>query len=124
MRKYAAVENYKFLEPWPFDNPGSDYRILRGTPRASGRFDSGDGKGQHSMGIWCCSEGAFECTEQGDELQMIVSGRLILTLADGDSIECGPGDSVFTRKGERVTWDIVEPVTKIFYAYNRDGITD
>ena len=124
MRKYPAGEKYDSLEPWPFDNPDSDYRILRGTPRASGRFDIVDSKGQHCMGIWRCSEGAFECTEQGDELQTIVSGRLVLTSADGVSMDCGPGDSIFTRKGERVTWDILEEVTKLFFSYNCDGVAD
>ncbi len=124
MRKYAAAENYQSLEPWPFDNPQSSYKILRGNPQASGRFDIGNSNRLHSMGIWRCSEGAFECTEQGDEMQTIVSGRLILTSADGDSIECGPGDSIFTRKGERVTWDILEEVTKLFFSYNSDGVAD
>jgi uncharacterized cupin superfamily protein len=73
------------------------------------------------MGIWSCTEGAFECTELGDELQTIVEGRLTLRQMDGTAIECGPGDSVLTRKGERVVWDIQVAVTKLFLTYNRDG---
>ena len=103
------------LEHWPFDNPESNYRILRGTPRASGRLDHGCNDGPFRLGIWACTEGAFECTELGDELQTIISGRLVLTRDDGQSIEAGPGDSIFTRKGERVTWDIREDVTKVFF---------
>lgn len=73
------------------------------------------------MGIWSCTEGAFSCTELGDELQTIMRGRLILTRKDGKSIDCGPGDSIFTRKGERVTWDIQEDVIKVFFTYNANG---
>ena len=41
MHKYPLNEVPIDLEPWPFDNPASDYRILRGNPRASGRLDHG-----------------------------------------------------------------------------------
>ncbi len=115
MRKYSLGESQGNLEPWPFDNPESDYRILRGDPKASGRIDVGGNDSANRLGIWSCTEGAFECTELGDELQTILSGRLILTRANGDSIEAGPGDTIHTRKGERVLWDIQETVTKVFF---------
>ena len=115
MHKYGLNELQHGLEPWPFDNPASDYRIVRGNPRASGRLDHGTHDGPHRLGIWSCTEGAFECTELGDELQTIIRGRLTLTRVGGEIISCGPGDSVFTRKGERVIWDIREEVTKVFF---------
>ena len=121
MHKYPLNNIEQGLEPWPFDSEASHYNIIRGNPIASGRLDIGTNEGQHRMGIWCCTEGAFTCTEVGDELQTIVRGRLILTRDDGKSIDCGPGDSIFTRKGERVTWDIQEDVTKVFFTYNADG---
>lgn len=117
MRKYAAQLPLGDLEDWPFDNPDSDYRIIRGNPKAAGRIDFGGDHLPIRMGIWTCTEGAFECTELGDELQTILSGRLRLTRADGESIQCVPGDSVVTRKGERVVWDIEEDVTKVFFTY-------
>ena len=115
MHQYALDSEQTSLEHWPFDNPASDYRILRGEPRASGRLDAGANDGPWRLGIWRCTEGAFECTELGDELQTILSGKLVLTRVGGESIECGPGDSIFTRKGERVVWDIREEVTKVFF---------
>ncbi len=124
MRKYPMNQANDGLEPWPFDNPASDYKIIRGNPRASGRLDYGGNEGRHRLGIWACTEGAFECTELGDELQTILSGRLTLTRVGGESIECGPGDSIFTRKGERVVWDVHADVTKVFFTHNRDGSPD
>lgn len=115
MRKYSLAEQQGDLESWPFDNPASDYRILRGDPKASGRIDAGGNDSSSRLGIWCCTEGAFECTELGDELQTILSGRLTLTRADGERIEAGPGDTIYTRKDERVVWDIHETVTKVFF---------
>ncbi|MEM7563391.1 MAG: cupin domain-containing protein [Pseudomonadota bacterium] len=117
MHKYAADTQYQDLEAWPFDNPDSDYRILRGNPQASGRLDSGGNDQQTRLGIWRCTEGTFECNELGDELQTIISGRLVLSRENGDSIACGPGDSIFTRRGERVVWDIQETVTKVFFTH-------
>lgn len=117
MHLYPFGQIPERLEPWPFDNPASDYRILRGEPRASGRLDAGGNDQATRLGIWACTEGAFECTELGDELQTIVRGRLTLTRVGGESIECGPGDSIYTRKGERVIWDIHEPVVKIFFSH-------
>ena len=122
MRKYPLNTVETNLEPWPFQGEASDYKIIRGNPQASGRLDIGSNQGQHRMGIWACTEGAFSCTEVGDELQTIIRGKLTLTRADGESISCGPGDSIFTRKGERVTWDIQQAVTKVFFTYNSDGL--
>lgn len=124
MRKYPLGGKNDDLEHWPFEGEASGYKIIRGNPKASGRIDEGRADGLHRLGIWSCTEGAFECTELGDELQTIISGRLILTRSDGQSVECGPGDSIFTYKGERVTWDIREDVTKVFFTYNRDGVAE
>jgi len=122
MQKYPVNIPIEPLEPWPFEGEASNYEILWGNPQASGRFDLGSGNSQQRLGIWSCTEGAFTCTEQGDELQTIIQGRLTLTKANGQSIEAGAGDSIFTRKGERVTWDIHEAVTKVFFTHNSGGI--
>lgn len=121
MTSYRSGQPQKGLEPWPFGGDVSNYVIVRGNPRASGRMDRGTGDSAHRLGVWHCTEGAFECTERGDELQTVISGRLRLTRADGVTEEYGPGDSFFTHKGERVIWDIVEDVTKVFFTHDRDG---
>ncbi len=115
MHKYANNEIPDDLEPWPFDNPKSNYKILHGEPRASGRLDYGSNQAGTRLGIWACTVGAFECTELGDEMQTILRGQLTLTRVGGESIQCGPGDIIFTRKGERVVWEISEDVTKVFF---------
>ena len=117
MHKYAKAVIPQGLEPWPFDNSDSEYRIVRGNPQASGRLDYGANDAESRMGIWACTEGAFECIESGDELQTLLSGHLILTRDDGESIECRAGDSIYTQKGERVTWDIREAVVKVFFTH-------
>ena len=122
MKTYRRDEAQDGLEAWPFPEGGpSRYRIVRGNPRASGRLDIGSSDSAHRMGVWACTAGAFECVERGDELQTILEGRVRIVRADGTSAEFGPGDSFFTRKGERVVWDVLEDVKKVFFTHDRDG---
>lgn len=122
MQRYRPGEDVGPLAPWPFANPASDYRILAGRPRASGRIDAG-GPGQPMrQGIWRCTEGTFSCIEQGDELMTILSGACRLTLHDsGETIELGPGDSLFIRDGSRATWEVRAAVTKVFLGVRPGG---
>jgi len=121
MIKYVPGDDVGALEHWPFDNPASDYQIKEGSPRASGRMDAGGPGHTTRTGIWCCTKGVFECTEQGDELMTILSGRCRMTnLTSGEVQELGPGDSLFVRDGSRVVWDIIEDVTKVFFGHKPD----
>jgi len=115
-RTYAAGDDVGRLEDWPFDNPASDYRIVRGDPRTSGRIDAGGPGHPTRYGIWRCTEGVFECTEQGDEMMTILSGMCRLTdLANGVAVDLATGDTYFVRDGSRVRWDVAEDVTKVFF---------
>ena len=74
------------------------------------------------MGIWRCTRGVFECTEQGDELMTVLSGQCRITdHATGVTTKLVPGDSHFLRDGMRVTWDVTEDITKVFFAYKSAG---
>ena len=110
------------LEEWPFDNPASDYRIITGTPITSGRIDVGGSGHTTRYGIWRCTVGVFECTEQGDELMTILSGKCRLTDHATEIVtELASGDSYFVRDGARVTWDVSEDLTKVFFGHKASG---
>ena len=121
MLTYHQSQPIKNLIELPPFRETSGYRIVRGNPRAFIRFDMGGSPDLLKLGIWSCTEGAFECIEGGDELQTIISGRLRIIESDGTTHEFGAGDSFFTRKGEKIVWDIIEQVEKVFFTYNRDG---
>lgn len=122
MFKYKPGDDVGELEDWPFDNPLSNYQIKNGDPKASGRLDAGGPGHTTRTGIWRCTKGMFECTEQGDELMTILSGCCRLTdMTTGESTELSTGDSLFIRDGSRVTWDIFEDVTKVFFGFKVDG---
>lgn len=122
MFKYTQGSDVGELEDWPFDNPLSNYQIKEGSPRASGRIDAGGPGHTTRTGIWRCTKGVFECTEQGDELMTILSGRCRLIDSDSGEIhELNASDTLFVHDGSRVTWDIIEDVTKVFFGHKGDG---
>ena len=119
---YRVGDNVGPLEHWPFDAPASAYVIVEGTPRASGRLDTGGAGHTTRSGIWHCTKGVFDCTEQGDELMTLLSGRCVITdLATGQETALGPGDTAFLRDQMRVRWTILEDVTKVFFGHRRAG---
>ncbi|MFD0858647.1 cupin domain-containing protein [Roseovarius aquimarinus] len=119
---YAPGDDVGPLEEWGLTDPVSDYVILRGAPRTFGRLDAGGPGHETRFGIWRCTAGAFECTEQGDELMTILAGRCrLIDHATGDARELAPGDSLFLRDGSRVTWDMREEVTKVFFGRKPGG---
>ena len=122
MISYKPGDDVGPLEDWPFDNPASNYQIRQGTPRASGRIDAGGQGHTTRMGIWRCTKGVFDCTEQGDELMTILSGQCrLVDHQNGKIAELSPGDSLFVRDGSRVTWDVTEDVVKVFYGTKTDS---
>lgn len=110
------------LEDWPFDNPASAYVIRAGAPRTSGRMVSGGPGHVTRAGYWRCTPGAFECTEQGDELMVVLAGHGRLTdLTTGDVTELAPGVTLLIRDGSRVLWTVEDTLTKAFHAYKSGG---
>ena len=114
----AKTRTFEVLPPIR-DTPG--YRVVRGNPIPSIRFEIGEANSMIRTGYWACTAGAFECTEAGDELQTLLKGRLKIIESDGTEHVFAAGDSFFTRKGEVVVWDVLEDVEKIFFTYIDDG---
>lgn len=121
-RIYTTGTDVGPLEDWPLDNPASDYRIVKGTPRTSGRIDDGGAGHTTRYGVWRCTVGTFECTEQGDELMTILSGKgRLIDHATKTVTKLDAGDSYFVRDGSRVTWDISDDLTKVFFGHKASG---
>ena len=121
MKPYRLEPGQTGLDDLPPLDGSPGYAVLDGDPRASIRFDMGSGDSRHRLGIWRCTPGTFSCTEKGDELQTVLEGKLTLVREDGSSEDFGPGDSIYTERGERVTWKIVETVTKVFFTHDIAG---
>ncbi|WP_167853510.1 cupin domain-containing protein [Roseovarius aestuariivivens] len=122
MIRYDTVPDPASLTQWPFDAPESAYEILCGAPRASGRLDAGGPGHATRTGIWHCTAGTFACTEQGDELMTVLAGKGTLTdHATGTTQPLAPGTTLFLRDQSRVTWQITEDLTKVFFGHKASG---
>ncbi|SMX33282.1 cupin domain-containing protein [Maliponia aquimaris] len=122
MFTYAPGDDVGPLEPWPLDNPASAYAIRKGDPRTSGRIDAGGAGHPTRHGMWRCTAGALDCTEQGDELMVVLAGRgRVIDHASGQVTELRPGVSHFLRDGARVTWEIDADLTKVFFGHKPGG---
>ena len=111
------------LDEWPLTNPKSNYVIHEGNPKTFGRIDSSTQTTR--VGIWKCTHGKLECTEQGDEFFTILKGSVEITYVDDpkQTMTLSTGDSMFiSANGRRVIWNILDDdVTKVFYGCKMDG---
>jgi len=91
-------------------------QVVSGSPEVSGKvlWESEDGR--QLRGIWQITPGVVTDTE-ADELFVVISGRATIELADGPTLEVGPGDLAVLREGDRTTWTVHETLRKA-YAIN------
>ena len=95
---------------------------LRGQP-AAGNVVSGDpatrlqnyfsdDTGQFFSGIWESSPGKWRVSYAENEFCGILSGRVVLTGADGKAQEFKTGDAFVIPAGFEGTWETIEPCRK------------
>ena len=60
----------------------------------------------------------MSCTGHGDETYIVLAGRVRITDPAGRSCEVGPGNTVFTPKGDTEIWEVTETFRKIFCLQN------
>ena len=71
--------------------------------------------GSVTAGVWECDPCRLDIENYPVNEQMsIISGKLILTNADGVEESFGPGEAVFVAKGSKLTWHITERLRKYF----------
>lgn len=121
MKPYHQSSTYDDLEALPDLKSSPGYEVIDGNPKTYMRMDQGNADSKHRLGIWCCTPGSFRCVEKGDELQTLLEGSLTLIYDDGSEHHFGPGDSIYTEKGERVIWKIHETVKKVFFTHDSNG---
>ncbi len=63
-------------------------------------------------GIWQSTPGKWRISYDEWEYCRILSGRSVLTGADGHARHVGPGDSFVIRPGFCGTWEVLETTTK------------
>ena len=85
-----------------------------GTEETTHRFYASD-DGAVATGVWECDPHRMDIESYPINEQMtIISGKLILTNADGVQETFGPGEVVFVSKGSKLTWEVTERLRKYF----------
>ena len=66
-----------------------------------------------AIGVWQHSTGVSTDVE-ADEVFVVLSGRATVEVADGPTLELGPGDVGLLPAGARTTWTVHETLRKIY----------
>jgi hypothetical protein len=66
-----------------------------------------------AVGVWQHSTGVSTDVE-ADEIFVVLSGRATIEVADGPTLEIGPGDVGLLPAGARTTWTVHETLRKIY----------
>lgn len=82
-------------------------KVLEGDPQASGAVLVGQEGDPQNLGIFACTQGAFQVDHTFAEHATLVKGKV--TLVDnvsGARKTFGPGDAWYIEKGENLNWII------------------
>jgi len=85
----------------------------QGDPQVSAHVLTDDGSIQ--VGVWECTPGGWSIVDRTDsETATIISGKGVITDADGPELQLGPGSVVTLPKGWSGRWDITETLRKVY----------
>lgn len=92
-----------------------DETLISGTPRERGRSFYADQTGQLDAGFWECEPNthAIEAAPY-DEFVYLLEGRIDVIDDEGGVESFKAGDSFVMPRGCQCTWDIKEPVRKLY----------
>lgn len=90
-------------------------RVLDGNPEQNLFNQFQDPSKQMLSGTWDCTEGKWQADYSAkSEFCHILSGRVVLTDEDGTASTFVAGDSFVIPQGFAGTWEVVEPVCKLY----------
>lgn len=74
-------------------------------------------EGESSAGIWECESGPSYWHLSTHEVIHILSGRMTVTVDDGQPVELGAGDVAIFPRGWSGSWEIHETLRKVFAVF-------
>ena len=102
------------LEPTDYIPPAS---VRSGEPRERGRSYYTDRTGQLDAGVWECEPNRHEIDGAPyDEFVYLLEGRIDVIDESGESETYRAGNSFVMPRGCTCTWDVREPVRKLYTA--------
>ncbi|MCP4186526.1 MAG: cupin domain-containing protein [Gammaproteobacteria bacterium] len=90
-------------------------RCLKGQPQQTLWNLFQDNSKQMLSGVWECSEGKWQADYSSkSEFCHILAGKIVLTDASGHESTFCAGDSFVIPSGFDGTWEVIEPVRKLY----------
>jgi uncharacterized cupin superfamily protein len=88
-------------------------QILEGIPRIAERTVWTSPDGRVETGVWEITPGV--CTDvEADEVFLVISGHARVEVADGPTLELGPGVLGAFSAGARTIWRVTETLRKLY----------
>jgi len=72
--------------------------------------------GVNSWSSWGCEVSAFDWTYSAQEQAYVLEGKVMVKTAE-EEVEINKGDLVTFPKGLSCTWNVIEPIKKV-YTFN------
>jgi hypothetical protein len=96
-------------------------RILSGDPVTTAKNYFSDGTGRFFAGVWESTSGRWRVTYSEHEFCHITRGRVRIEGSHGKQWEFGPGASFVVPAGFVGTWEVLEPMRKLYVVYEMEG---
>ena len=94
------------LDPAPLDPA----QVVAGTPEVTAAEVADS---PLEVGVWQHSVGTSRDVE-ADEVFVVLSGRATIEVADGPTLEVGPGDIGILSSGAETVWTVHETLRKVY----------
>ncbi len=107
------------LQPTDYIPPDT---VQSGDPQERGRSLYADQTGQLDAGVWECEPNrhVIEAAPY-DEFVYLLEGRIDVSDANGNVETFKAGDSFMMPRGCKCTWDVKEPVRKLYVVLTAEG---
>ncbi len=103
----------------------SDEALQAGEPRERGRSFYADQTGQLDAGVWACEPNRHVLDPSPyDEFVYLLEGRIDVIDEDGTTQTFQAGDSFVMPRGCKCTWDVKEPVRKLYVVLTAESYRD
>lgn len=96
--------------------------IISGNPVAKGKLLWQSDDKRIANGIWSCESGSFNWNYTWDETIYLIDGEITITDDHCNSNTYKAGDLFFITIGTKTTWNITQPVRKVFHFRSDDPV--
>ena len=96
--------------------------IIKGNPAAKGKLLWQSDDKRIANGIWSCESGSFNWDYTWDETIYLIDGEVTITDDHCNSNTYKTGDLFFIPIGAKTTWDITQPILKVFHFRSDDPV--